>query len=188
MAKSTLAEKEKVTISYGTKLLDHGRASAPPPEAAHIIHEPLSGLTPATKGISELLTGLAKAITESSSKTLTGTKREKASEAADAERFYGILFGSLRDTVDEDGLFPTKSFVKATIHPLFLPVLAANKNSKATKAMQEAVESMAAELSMHNDRYASASNIFPRMFDQPLTAALNRPVGVPTYRPQPRRD
>ena len=38
--------------------------------------------------------------------------------------------------------------------------------------MQEAVESMAAELSMHNDRYASASNIFPRMFDQPLTAAL----------------
>jgi hypothetical protein len=171
VAKSVLAEKERVTISYGTKLLEHARASAPP-EVGHIIHDPPTGLNPATEGISELLTGLAKAITESSSKTLTGTEREKASEAADAERFYGILFGSLRDTVDEDGLFPTKSFVKATIHPLFLPVLTANKNSKATKAMQEAVESMAAELSTHDDRYASASNIFPRMFDQPLTAAL----------------
>lgn len=32
--------------------------------------------------------------------------------------------------------------------------------------MQEAVESMAAELSTHNDHYTSASNLFPKIFDQ----------------------
>jgi hypothetical protein len=38
--------------------------------------------------------------------------------------------------------------------------------------MQEAVESMAAELAMDDDKYAADSNIFPRMFDQPMTAAI----------------
>ncbi|KAI2510841.1 hypothetical protein MHU86_3627 [Fragilaria crotonensis] len=123
-------------------------------------------------GLLALLDGLAKAISESSSKTLTGIEREKASEAEDAMRFYSILFATIQDIQDEDNGVSAKTFVKAKIHPLFIPVLTANKNSKATKAMQEAVESMAAELSTQDDRYASASNIFPRMFDQPLTAAL----------------
>ncbi|KAI2489262.1 hypothetical protein MHU86_25335 [Fragilaria crotonensis] len=38
--------------------------------------------------------------------------------------------------------------------------------------MQEAVESMAAELSLQDNCFASSSNLVPRMFDQPLTAAI----------------
>ncbi|KAI2496454.1 hypothetical protein MHU86_18038 [Fragilaria crotonensis] len=172
VAQTVRAEKDKVTMAYGTKILNlmpPNRVGNTP--AHNIAGNPIDLTTQDPTGISTLLEGLAKAISESSSKTLTGTEREKASEAEDAKRFYSILFASIKDTIDEDGI-PTKSFVKAKIHPLFIPVLTANKNSKATKAMQEAVESMAAELSTHDDRYASASNLFPRMFDQPLTAAL----------------
>ncbi|KAI2498467.1 hypothetical protein MHU86_16051 [Fragilaria crotonensis] len=38
--------------------------------------------------------------------------------------------------------------------------------------MQEAVESMAAELSLQDGCFASSSNLVPKMFDQPLTAAI----------------
>ena len=62
--------------------------------------------------------------------------------------------------------------VHATIHPLFLSVMTANKNSKATKAMHEAVKTMAAELSIQDNLFASTSNLFPCMFDQPLAAAI----------------
>ena len=62
--------------------------------------------------------------------------------------------------------------IPAKINNLFTPVLTANKNSKATKAMQEAVEVMAATLGRDNDKFASAANLHPKMFDQPLTAAI----------------
>lgn len=178
VAKNVLAEKEKVTLAYGSKLLEaagfqHTIADNTPPINATTTTTPLAaGIPdPANSNISALLDGLAKAISESSSKTLTGTEREKMSEAADAERFYSIMFASLRDAIDEDGK-PTKTFVKAKIQPMFAPVLTANKNSKATKAIQEAVESLASELSLDNDKYAADSNLLPRMFDQPMTAAL----------------
>lgn len=119
------------------------------------------------------MAGLANAISESSAKALTETEHEKASEEPDdAKRFYSILFASVRSNVIDDDGFPTTRLVLAKIHPLFLPVLTANINSKATKTMQEAVESMAAELSTHEDQFTNASNIFPQMFDKPFTAAL----------------
>lgn len=182
VTKHFFEEKEKLLLMYGAKMI-----VANPPHVAAPAQVPAlmlqnsnqysattaagAAVNPLPSEMNVLLEGLAKAINDSSSKTLTGTEREKASEADDAKRFYGILFGSVRDVIGEDGS-QTKMFVHATIQPLFLPVLAANKNSKATKAMHEAVETMAAELSMQDNHFASASNLFPRMFDQPLTAAL----------------
>ena len=165
---------------YGAKIIvANPPANAAPPQLPfqtnpanqYLAAIPTGVMNPPQSEMNVLLEGLAKAISDSSSKTLTGTEREKASEAEDAKRFYGILFGSVRDVFGEDGT-ASKMFVHATLHPLFVPVVAANKNSKATKAMHEAVETMAAELSMQDNHFASASNLFPRMFDQPLTAAL----------------
>ncbi|KAI2504002.1 hypothetical protein MHU86_10435 [Fragilaria crotonensis] len=99
------------------------------------------------------------------------SERERAREAAEVAQFYSILFASTIDIVQDDGTTAT-SILPATIHPLFTPVLIANKNSKATKALKDAVEAQAAELSQSNDKFASAANLNPRMFDQPLTAAL----------------
>lgn len=177
IVKHVLEERENAMMAYGARIIEANpptAAAAPVAPFAPPIGVPTTGLaipSPADSGISALLDGLAKAISESSSKTLTGTEREKASEAEDTKRFYSILFGSIRDVINEDGL-ASPTFVHATIHPLFLPVLTANKNSKATKAMHEAVETMAAELSIQDNSFASSSNLFPRMFDQPLTAAL----------------
>jgi hypothetical protein len=176
--KHVLTEKEKAMMIYGAKIVEANPPLAVAPAHATLAAVPTTGAQPPAPiptttdpGITALLDGLAKAISDSSSKTLTGTEREKASEAEDAKRFYSILFGRVCDVTDEDG---TKSptFIHAPIHPLFIPVLTANKNSKATKAMHEAVETMASELSMQDNSYACSSNLFPRMFDQPLTAAI----------------
>ena len=64
------------------------------------------------------------------------------------------------------------SLVPATIHPLFAPVLTANKNSKATKFLQDAVEQKIAELGSLDNKFESAANLYPKMFDQRLRAAL----------------
>lgn len=171
-----LEEKEKALMMYGAKIIEANPPTfaTPPATSSTLLLPEAAGMTipsPADHGISVLLDGLAKAISDSSSKTLTGAEREKASEAEDAKRFYSILFGSIQTVVNEDGT-PHQEFAKAVLHPLFMPVLTANKNSKATKAMHEAVETIAAELSMQDNAFASTSNLFPRMFDQPLTAAL----------------
>lgn len=179
IVKHVLDEREKAMMTYGASILESNppAATVVAPVAPFATSPGVPTTTgaaipsPADPGISALLDGLAKAISDSSSKTLTGTEREKASEAEDTKRFYSILFGSIRDVVNEDGI-ASPTFVHARIHPLFLPVLTANKNSKATKAMHEAVETMAAELSMQDNSFASSSNLFPRMFDQPLTAAI----------------
>ena len=102
---------------------------------------------------------------------LTGPEKENASEAADVSHFYKLLFASKRDVIQDDGT-ETKIIVPASLHPLFAPVLSANKNSKATRLLQEAVEAMSAALAQNTDRYASAANLFPNMFDQPMTAAI----------------
>ena len=38
--------------------------------------------------------------------------------------------------------------------------------------MQDAIESISAALVHDDDRFASAANLYPRLFDQPLSAAL----------------
>ena len=118
-----------------------------------------------------LIDGFARAINKSSAEITTSTEREKAKEADAISRFYTLLFASEEVTIQEDGTSVTK-VVPATINPLFVPVLSANKNSKATKAMQDAIESMSAALAHDDDRFASAANLYPRLFDQPLSAAL----------------
>ena len=174
--KRIIEAKEHAMLSRGTKILE----SAPPEPAVPIALDERSGIAGIPQdanplsdrgSISDLLDGLAKAITSSSTKVLTGTERDKVSEAEDATRFYSILFGSVHQVIEEDESF-TPTFVQATLHNMFEPVLTANKNSKATKSMQEAIESMATELSDCTDCYAAQSNLVPGMFDQPLTAAL----------------
>jgi hypothetical protein len=81
------------------------------------------------------------------------------------------LFASSIEVIQDDGTTAT-SILPATINPLFNPVLIANKNTKATRAMRDAVEAQTAEFSQSNDKFASAANLSPKMFDQPLTAAL----------------
>ena len=118
-----------------------------------------------------LMTGFARAINKSSAEITTSTEREKAKEADGISRFYTLLFASEEVTIQEDGTSVTK-IVPAAINPLFAPVLSAKKNSKATKAMQDAIESMSAALAHDDDRFASAVNLYPRLFDQPLSVAL----------------
>ena len=173
VAQHVLAEKEKATVAYGTKLLELAPAEVPPAlPGAGLAGGPQAPLAAGSEYNRLLFEGLKDCINSTKATTiLTGVEREKQSEAEDAERFYSILFASVRDAIDEDGK-PTKIFVKAKLQPQFLEVLKAQKNSKATQFMQEAIESIAAELAMSNDKYAADSNIFPRMFDQPMVAAL----------------
>ena len=146
VAKFVLAEKEKVTISYGTKFLEQARASAPPEAASSHYSRSAEWSNPNYR---RFLRATQQRAGKSNYRIVfQDFNRFWAWKSIRSSRRRTILrnfIRSLRDTVDEDGLFPTKSFVKATIHPLFLPVLTANKNSKATKAMQEAANSMAAE-------------------------------------------
>ena len=162
-------KKDEANATFGTKLLANptARASVRPPSPP-----PIPNVHPATPNMAELLDGFAKkALNESNSKSLTGTERERASEAADVSRFYSILFASSIDIIQDDGTTAT-SILPATIHPLFTPVLLAHKNTKATKFMQDAVESARSILGNSDDKFASNANLNPKMFDQPLTAAL----------------
>ena len=167
------SEKEKANFVFGTKLLADPAARvsvrplSPPPIPPRVGEAP-----PASDhGMAALIDGFAKAINDSASKSLTGSERERAKEAADVSRFYSILFASTIDITQDDGTTAT-TVLPATVHPLFTPVLVANKNSKATRAMRDAVEAKAAELSQSDGKFASAANLNPKMFDQPLTAAL----------------
>jgi hypothetical protein len=167
-------EKEKANLTYGTKLLADPalRVSArtpspPPPIPPRGDDAPIQS----DNGMKAMIEGFAKAINDSAAKSLTGSERERAREAAEVARFYSILFASTIDIIQDDGTTAT-SILPATIHPLFNPVLIANKNSKATRSMRDAVEAKAAELSQSDDKFASAANLNPKMFDQPLTAAL----------------
>jgi hypothetical protein len=158
-------EKDKANFIFGTKLL----ATRTPRLNKHQASADLTA--PTDHGMAALIDGFAKATNDSAAKSLMGTERERTNKAAEVSRFYSILFASSREIIQEDGSTSTM-IVPATIHPLFAPVLIANKNSKATKAIKEAIESTAAELGRHDDKFASAANLYPKMFDQPLIAAL----------------
>jgi hypothetical protein len=167
-------EKEKAILAFGTKLLADptGQVSVQPPSSPPLPIMPRVGDgQPLDTGMAALINGFAKTINDSAAKSLTGSERERARGAVEVSRFFSILFAATIDIVQDDGIAAT-SILLATIHPLFVPVLIANKNSKATCSVRDAVEAKAAELSQSNDKFASAANLKPKMFDQPLTAAL----------------
>ena len=171
VAKHVIEERDKLCMMYGAKIIAETPPAAlvPPPAAPATANPGAPGQAPSE--IREYFEGLAKVLKDSSSTTLTAMDREKKSEAADATRFYGILFGTLRDVVGENGE-TTKMFVTAKIQPLFALSLEANTNSKAKIALHEALETKIAEISHEDNHFASASNLDPRMFDQPLTAVI----------------
>ena len=102
---------------------------------------------------------------------MTSTEREHTNEAAENQTFYEILFATILDEANADGT-TTKIFKKAIINPVFAQVLKANKNSKAIKLLQAAIEAFAAEMNFRENSFASASNLQAELFDHPLTAAI----------------
>ena len=157
---TVLATKEKAFVNFGGTL-----ANSTPIKTKVISTE-------SPTNVQDMLKGLTSALTEAaSSKTMTNTEREHAKDVKDNMAFYEILFGSIIQKTDEDGK-TTPHFQKATIDPCFLQVLKANKNTKATRLMQAAIEAMAAEMNYRDNRFAATSNLRPETFDQPLTAAL----------------
>ena len=166
VTKAVLAAKEKAFILFGSTLARQTLFTTPTKQsrAAEVIEESPNMVT-------TLLQGLTTAITDNSSKTMTSTEREHAKEATEHQHFYEILFASTVETTNDEGT-KTKYFKKATVDPMFVQVLKTNKNSKATRLMQIAIESMAAEMNFRENRFASASSLEAEMFDQPLTAAI----------------
>ena len=122
---------------------------------------------------------------------MTSTEREHESEAKENQAFYEILFASIIETTNDDGT-TTKTFKKAALDSVFIQVLKANKNSKATKLLQTAIEAVASKMNFRDNRFASASDLKAELFDQPLTAAIRtatwahqhtllHPEGIKTY-------
>ena len=166
-------EEEKANLAFGSKLLAttampsaYTRHQTPPPTNPMV-----SAPTAPMDAYKELISEFTKAISEWAGKSVTATERERANEVADVTSFYQLLFDSSRDVIQDDGT-TVASLVPTTIHPLCSPVLTANKNSEATKFLQDAVEQKIAELGSLDNKFASAANLYPKMCDQPLTAAL----------------
>ena len=88
---------------------------------------------------------------------MTSTEREHTNEAAENQTFYEILFATILDEANADGT-TTKIFKKAIINPVFAQVLKANKNSKAIKLLQAAIEAFAAEMNFRENSFASTSS------------------------------
>ena len=174
------AEKEKAITAFGSRIKQAQQPTFTTPPRIYDNHFARNAnsdqyhpanISP-SNDVHAILAGLTTALTESTSKTMTGTEREQAREAADVKAFYEILFASITEETDNQGT-THKSFNKATLNPGFEEVLKANKNSKATKLLQSAVESTASEIeATHDNRFASACNLIPNVFDQPMTAAI----------------
>jgi hypothetical protein len=169
VTKHTLNEKDKAIQNFGSNSRSTTNPTpTPPTEINTTTNSPHSVVS----DMSTMIEGFAKAITDSTSKNLTGNEKERITEALEAQQFYELLFASSNDTIQPNGT-TVQTFIKATVNPLFISgVLKANKNSKATRAMQDIIEETTASLSNNDNRFAAASNLTPRMFDQPLTAAL----------------
>ena len=168
--------KENALFTYGSKLLatENNMGSMIPAFGPHVLQNPQGPPVPAvdSNGMS-FFEGFAKALQESTAKSLTGTERERASEASETAGFYSILWASSVNVIQEDGT-TMATIVPAKLNKQFLAVLQANKNSKeATRALQDAVETMAAELGSLDDKFTSSANLIPAMFDQPMTAAIH---------------
>jgi hypothetical protein len=169
VTRHALLEKERAVITYGSKSVPQ-TPPRPSPGPNPVATATATSSPTTVTDMTTIIEGLSKAITNS--KSMTGTERERATEAEEVVSFYEILLASVHDALQTDGT--TKStLVKATLNPLFVKcVLQANKNSKATKAMQDIIEETIAQLSSEDNRFAAACNLIPRMFDQPLVAAI----------------
>ena len=165
---AVLAAKEKAYVAFGSQLTQRNTFTTPPNRVRTL--EPATSVTP-TDNVEAILLGLTSAITESSAKTMTSTEREQANEAKENQAFYEILFASIIESQNADGT-TTKTFKKATIDSAFIQVLNANKNSKATRLLKAAIEAVSSEMNFLDNRYASASDLQPELFDQPMTAAI----------------
>ncbi|KAI2502457.1 hypothetical protein MHU86_12033 [Fragilaria crotonensis] len=166
---AVLATKENAYVTYGSKLTRR-IAFTTPPKAPERINASATHITP-TDNVEAILLNLTSAITDNSSKAMTSTEREHESEAKENQAFYEILFASIIETTNDDGT-TTKTFKKAALDSVFIQVLKANKNSKATKLLQTAIEAVASEMNFKDNRFASASDLKAELFDQPLTAAI----------------
>ena len=169
VVKNTRVEKERAVLAYGS-------ASVPttpprhPTDATNPAPMFTSGSPTSVSDMSLMIEGLSKAITNS--KSMTSTERERETEADEVVNFYQLLFASIHDVIQPDGT-TKRTLVKAQLKPLFIKnVLKANKNSKATKAMQDLIDDTSATLSAQDNRFSAACNLLPHMFDQPLVAAL----------------
>ena len=170
-------EKEKAASVFG----GHTKApsfSSPVPSVVSAMGSVECPSTPAANPRSEgdlksIFENLSKALIDSSAKSSqSSAERERVAEAKDSSAFYQILFASVSEDLQDDGS-TKKVLVKATLNPLFeTGVLQAVKNSKATRALQSILETTASEMTVSSDRFAAASHLIPRMFDQPVTAAL----------------
>lgn len=168
------SEKEKAASVFG------GHTNLPASSTPSVIstgddRDSISAATnPRPEGdLKSIFKDLSQALIESSTKSSqSSAERERVAEAKDSSAFYQILFASVTECLQEDGS-TKKVLSKATLNPLFESgVLQAVKNSKATRAFQSILETTAAEMTVSSDRFAASSHLVPKMFDQPVTAAL----------------
>ena len=145
---AVLASKEKAYVMYGSKLTRRV-AFTTPQKALDRIKEGATPITP-SGNVEAILLSLTSAITDNSSKTMTSTEREHESEAKENQAFYEILFASIVETTNDDGT-TTRMFKKAVLDSVFIQVLKANKNSKATKLLQAAIEAVASEMNFRDN-------------------------------------
>jgi hypothetical protein len=74
---------------------------------------------------------------------MTSAEHEHESEAKENQAFFEIRFANIVETTNNDGT-QTKTFKKAVLDSIFIQVLKANKNSKATKLLQATIGAVAA--------------------------------------------
>jgi hypothetical protein len=167
--RSVLAAKTKAFPSFGSKLTNAIGFSTPTKNkgASEVV-----GIDTSPSDVQAILLGLtSEAITESSTKTRRNTERKHANEAAENRTVYKILCATIQDKDNKDRT-ATKIFKKAIINPVFAQVLKANKNSKAIKLLQAAIEAIAAGMNFRENCFASASDHQAELFNHPLTAAI----------------
>ena len=103
----TVLDKKWIAfLTYGSKL-SHTLKLSTPPKAKR----PNDLETESSPSDVQALVILGLPTTITSSKTMTSTEREQASEAAETQAFYEILFATIAKTPNEDGSI-TKTFKK----------------------------------------------------------------------------
>ena len=169
------AERKKASHAFGSHTTAPNSSSTPSVISTGGDHDSVSAATnPRTDGDqTKFLERFSKVFLESSAKSsMTSAERERVAEASDTAAFYKLLFASVTETLQDDGT-TRQVLTKAELNPFFeTGVLNAVKNSKATSNLQSIVESVAAEMSVSPNRFAAASHLNPRLFDQATTAAI----------------
>jgi hypothetical protein len=113
VTRHVLIEREKATTNYGSRIQSTNNAFTTPPKIFdnHFPNTaPPANISP-TNDVRAILEGLTAALTESTSKTMTGTEREQAKEATDVKAFYEILLQPLPNKLTIKAQ-PTNCFTK----------------------------------------------------------------------------